>query len=50
MAFSDADRPTLFTKKVDEEGLTGRELATARLINKLSLVKRVQLLVVVYHW
>ena len=35
MAFSDADRPTLFTKKVDEEGLTGRELATARLVNKL---------------
>jgi hypothetical protein len=35
MAFSDIDRPTLFTKKVDEEGLTGRELATARLVNKL---------------
>ena len=35
MAFSDADRPTLFTKQVDEEGLTGRELAVARLTNKL---------------
>ena len=35
MAFSDADRPTLFIDKVDEEGLSGRELATARLVNKL---------------
>ena len=35
MALSDADMPTLFTKKVDEKGLEGRDLATARFINKL---------------
>jgi len=35
MALSDADRPTIFTKKAKEDGLEGRDLATARLINKL---------------
>ena len=35
MALSDADMPTLFTKKADEKGLEGRDLATARFINKL---------------
>jgi len=35
MALSDADRPTIFTKKANEDGLEGRDLATARLVNKL---------------
>ncbi len=35
MAFSDADRPTLFTGKVDEKGLSGKDLAVARLTNKI---------------
>ena len=35
MALSDADRPTIFTKKAKEDGLEGKDLATARLINKL---------------
>ena len=35
MALSDADMPTLFTKKVSEKGLEGRDLAIARFTNKL---------------
>ena len=35
MALSDTDRPTLFTGKVDEKGLEGKDLAIARFTNKL---------------
>ena len=35
MALSDSDRPTLFTGKVDEKGLEGKDLAIARFTNKL---------------
>ena len=35
MALSDSDRPTLFTGKVNEKGLEGKDLAIARFTNKL---------------
>jgi len=36
---AEKDRSTLFYKKVNEEGLEGRELATARFINKLKFAQ-----------
>jgi hypothetical protein len=36
---SDADRPTLFVDKVSEEGKTGRDLAVARLANKVKFAQ-----------
>ena len=39
MAISDSDRPTIFVDKVKEEGLSGQELAVARLINKFKFAQ-----------
>ena len=36
---SDGDRPTLLVDKVDEEGKTGRDLAVARLANKIKFAQ-----------
>ena len=39
MAVSNSDRETLFTQKVEEAGKTGRDLAVARLANKIKFAQ-----------